>query len=1073
MADENAPAQPSEERPWHARPVAPAAALALLLFLVLGNLSASLGRIEVADLPAHTLNSVSTQFAVRDAVDKARQAWCVWHSYRQRGVVLTPANAAAAAAQLPESGATACLKAFADPNVAASASGDSTAARLVRWFVGLDLVFIVLYFFLALGVILRRRGSLGSTDPIEKALRDATSVVPLVLLFGGLLVAELIEDGAQWILGTRMASERLVNVAGGLLAIAPLVKLILVGALALLLVVVVAHPLVKVPTEGLPLALTKEGSNRRKVTLRTIGLLRIQVVVVALFGLVLSGVGQNQAADALLRWGDLDGDHAAILLGVVTLLASLLALGYFSLLVWRSAYRAALTDDTAAAPPPPMLVAAVAAICLVAALFWPKWPNLGGLGLVLVVVVLLSTFSGAPFWRPGREPATAQRSGPAHDDAAERAALVPDDVRAAVEGLARWLAAVPIGLAGIAVVRAALPPLLVLGSLGRPGVVRLLLLVALGVGLLGVAVAVPSRLRRADGRLLPASDQPVERHTAYWLLAAPAAAGYLLAVLPGTRLWFPVLVGPLAVALLFLAFVLVVGNELQRRAELTAPVAGLRVLGAKRNPVLALLLVWFVVGSLLDTAGPNAVRIIQPATAAPRPSLQQAFTAWAQANCAFDKVAGADLPMVFVAAQGGGLRAAYWTAGVLDSVFPTSPSAPTDSCGVPARSRVFALSGASGGSVGIMFWLNAPSVKRPWYQRPAVSGTNTSWYDTALSVDHLSDLLSWMLYVDGPRSLLGFPGLDHAALLEQSWEQSQAQLAGPFLRSYPQMTNQAGSRTWRPLALLNGTAVESGCRALTAPVSLTRFDDGSTGTLGCRRIPATPPPTTPAQNSQLDATGLYDLTEQFLCANQDVAMSTAALLSARFPYATPSGRLERCGERGARTYVVDGGYLDNSGSMSATDLYLQTMPLIDMHNKLVDKCASKSGCPQFRADQRPVRHVRPVFVQIDNGYSSIAAAGDASRPHELGVPPRTRLAVGGSVEQTARQRSYEVFSNVFGKNALLRVANAPHPGVQAPTGWVLSASAREDLCQELVRVTPDLKRLSDAVGAAPPETPAC
>jgi hypothetical protein len=1069
VAEQTALVQPpGQTKPWHARLVVPAAALALLLYLVLGNLSASLGRIEVADLPAHTLNSVSTQFAVHDAVDKARQAWCVWHSYRQRGVVLTPANAGAAAAQLPESSATACLKTFADPNVAAGASGDHTAARLVHWFVGLDLVFIVLYFFLALGAILRRRGSLNSGNPIEKALRDATNLVPLVLLFGGLLAAELTEDAAQWILGTPTASERLVNLAGGLLAIAPLVKLILVGMLALLLVVVVAHPLVKVPAEGMPLALTKEGSNRRKTTLRTIGLLRIQVAVVALFGLVLSGVGQNQAADALLRWGDLDGDHAAILLGVVALLASLLALGYFSLLVWRSAHRAALTDDTAAAPPPPMLVAAAAAICVAAALIWPKWPNLGGLGLVLVVVVLLSTFSGAPFWRPGREPATAQRSEPAHDDAAERAALVPDDVRAAVEGLARWLAAVPIGLAGIAVVRAALPPLLVLGSLGRPGAVRLLFLVVLGVGLLGVAVAVSGWLRRADGRVLPAPRQPLKRHTAYWLLAALAAVGYLLAVLPGTRLWFPVLVGPVAVTLLFLAFVLVVGNELQRRAELTAAVAGLRVLGAKRNPVLALLLVWFVVGSLLDTAGPNAVRIIQPATAAPRPSLQQAFTAWARANCAFGTVAGADLPMVFVAAQGGGLRAAYWTAGVLDSVFPTSPSAPTDSCGVPARSRVFALSGASGGSVGIMFWLNAPSVHRPWYQRPAVSGTNTSWYDTALSVDHLSDTLSWMLYVDGPRSLLGFHGLDHAALLEQSWEQSQAQLAGPFLRSYPQMTNQAGSGTWRPLALLNGTAVESGCRALTAPVSLTRFDDGSTGTLGCRRIPATP-----SQKPPLDATGLYDLTEQFLCPNQDVAMSTAALLSARFPYVTPSGRLDRCGERGARTYVVDGGYLDNSGSMSATDLHLQTMPLIDMHNKLVDKCASKSGCPEFSTDQRPVRHVRPLFVQIDNGYSSVAAAGNTSRPHELVVPPRTRLAVGGSVEQTARQRSYEAFSNVFGKDAFLRVANAPHPGVQAPTGWVLSASAREDLCQELVRVAPDLKRLSDAIGAAPPATPAC
>jgi hypothetical protein len=1068
VVDEIAPAAPPGEKQWPAWLVASVAALALLLFLVLGSLSASLGRIEVADLPAHTLSSVSSRFAVQDAVDKARQAWCVWHNYRQGGVVITPANAGAAAAELPESGARACLKAFEDPNAKASATGDHTAARLVHWFVGLDLVFIALYFSLALGVIRRQRSSLSAADPIENALRDATKVIPLALLFGGLLIAELTEATAQWILGTPTASERLVDVAGGLLAIAPLVKLILVGMLALLLLVLVAHPLVEVPAEGMALTLTEEGSRSRHITLRTIGLLRIQVAVVALFGLVLSGVGQNQAADALLRWGDLDGDRAARFLGLVTLLASLLALGYFSLLVWRSAHRAALTRDTAADPPYPALVAAAAAICLAAALIWPKWPNLGGLGLVLLVIVLLSTFSGAPPWRLGPERASAPRSGLAHDEAAERAKLVDPNIREAVERLARWLAAVPIGLAGIAVVRAALPPLLVLGSLDRPGAVRLLLLVVLGVWLLGVAVAVPGWLRRADARVLPAPDQPVTQHRLYWLLAVLAAVGYLLAVLPWTRLWFPVLLGPVAVALLFFALVLVVGNELQRRAELTAPVAGLRVFGARRNPVLALLLVWFVVGSLLDTVGPHAVRVTRLDAAATRPSLQQAFSAWTRANCAFGKVAGADLPMVFVAAQGGGVRAAYWTAGVLESVFPTSPSAPTDSCRVPARSRIFALSGASGGSVGIMFWLNAPSVKRPWYQRPAVSGTNTSWYDTAFSVDHLSDALSWMLNVDAPRSLLGFPGPDRAALLEKSWEQSQVQLADLFLHSYPQLTGPAGSGTWRPLALLNGTAVESGCRALTAPVSLARFDDGETGTLGCRQVPATP-----VQKPLQDATGLYDLTEQFLCPNQDVFMSTAALLSARFPYVTPSGRLERCGESGARTYVVDGGYLDNSGSMSATDLYLQTMPLIDMHNELVDQCASKSGCTGFPADQRPVRHVRPLFVQIDNGYSSVAPVGDTSRPHELGVPPRTRLAVAGSVEQTARQRSYEVFSDVAGQNRFLRVANAPHPGVQASLGWVLSASAREDLCRELVRVTPDLKLLSDAVGIAPAATPAC
>jgi hypothetical protein len=1107
---------PSSAGRWGGLWLPATALVALLFYLLLGALSASLGRIEVSDLPTRSLAGLHTTFGKADAVSQARQAWCLWNSYQQRSVVVAPAAAIGATAstgagygQQLNSRAASCVKAFENGGTPTAAGGDGTGGRLVQVYVVLDLLEVALFVGLGLGLVLARRRTLRAGDEIDRGLRKATGAGPLALLFGGLICAELAQAAAQWILGMPSASRRLVDAAGDTLAYAPSRRMLFLGVLVLLLAVLLLRELAELRPEALApgrgqepapgeeppstpapvstgpqpgLALTSRARRRGRNLRRTAGLLRIQIGVVVIFSLLMSGVGQNEMSDALLRWGDLDGDLVARLLGLATVVAGLVGLSLLSLLLWRSAHRAALTDETPRLPVPPMLLAAIALICLVLALVWPRWPNLGGLGITLAVVTLLSTFSGAPFWRWGREPLDAAGYAEAKAAATARAAMVEPELAELVRRLARWLAAVPVAVVGLALIRSALPPLVVRGTLGGVAV-RFLVVIGLGAALLVLAVRVPGLLARADRRNAdPADDKPGVQ-ALYLVLAGCAAVAYLLAILPFTRQAVPVLTGPVAVIALFLAAVLVVGNELQRLAELSVPVAGVRVFGARRNPVLAGILVWFILGSLLDATGPHAVRTIDTATAVPRIGIPQAFSAWAKANCALGTSAtgtpatgvpvpaattAGDLPMVFVAAQGGGIRAAYWTAAVLESVFPSTASTSTGSCD-QARDHVFALSGASGGSVGIAFWLNSPAAQRPWYQR-VTSGTGPpAWYDTALAVDHLSALGSWMLYVDAPRSLLGFRGPDRAALLEQSWEASQPQLRTGFLASYASASDGAvgaaaagqGSAPWRPLALINGTAVESGCRALTAPVHLTGLDDPAIpGSLSCRQLPNN------TQSTQTDATGLYDLTRLFLCPTQDVAQSTAALLSARFPYVTPSGQVTRCGQANAHSYVVDGGYLDNSADLTATDLYLQVQPLIAEHNALVARCAGVGGCPKVPAADRPTRQIKPILVQLDNGYPDVAQGADVSRPGELSVPPRARLAVAGAVEQGARQRAVEV----FGSAGYLQVAPAPHPGVEAPLGWVMSDSARDDLCQQLQTV--DLRRLASAAGAGSP-APRC
>jgi len=122
------------------------------------------------------------------------------------------------------------------------------------------------------------------------------------------------------------------------------------------------------------------------------------------------------------------------------------------------------------------------------------------------------------------------------------------------------------------------------------------------------------------------------------------------------------------------------------------------------HPWFALVVAIWWVASIINTEGiyhdARVGRDLGPAT--PRYSnVEQALGAWLQAqsgNCR--PKAGDSVPLVLVAAPGGGIRAAYWTAATLDSLFGPEQ-------GDCAARRLFAVSGVSGGSVGAAAWVGA------------------------------------------------------------------------------------------------------------------------------------------------------------------------------------------------------------------------------------------------------------------------------------------------------------------------------------------------------------------------------
>jgi hypothetical protein len=172
--------------------------------------------------------------------------------------------------------------------------------------------------------------------------------------------------------------------------------------------------------------------------------------------------------------------------------------------------------------------------------------------------------------------------------------------------------------------------------------------------------------------------------------------------------------------------------------------------------------------------------------------------------------------------------------------------------------------------------------------------------------------------------------------------------------------------------------------------------------------------------------------------------------------------------------VIDGGYLENSGTAALLELWELLEPLVANHNRAV---AAGSNLP----------YVVPLFALADNHYSSVAASVPPGRVREVTAP-----LVGRSAPQTVVQ------SSVLEQAALLRFAGPPpglpqarprmtqsrcievrsfrvaprkRPGVQAPLGWVLSHFSKDDLDRQLKDLKTSPATPTPTLGEASPHRP--
>jgi hypothetical protein len=521
--------------------------------------------------------------------------------------------------------------------------------------------------------------------------------------------------------------------------------------------------------------------------------------------------------------------------------------------------------------------------------------------------------------------------------------------------------------------------------------------------------------------------------------------------------------GSLAVLLFALADLTAVAVLVRALFPSSATPVVFRAVGFDRTPAVTLLVVWVAVASAVNGAGNGSftanrityydvrttARQSVPIGAAPKVDprnclrrtkgvtatdyVRDQFCTWVA-----EQPGGETTPLVMVIASGGGVRAAGWTAKVIDCLFfrdePVHCSGAD--AGRPDRwPTLFAANGASGGSVGIASALaeRLTSVARI---------PDPGWFRAQQRQDTLTPLLGHAVLRDSFLGLFGlFPGMDRSAALEDAWSRRWADQpaayclddgrpaeAAPLIGSLGFVTLRDRCARAVPLLLFNGTDTNTGRRVNIAPMDL---DDSD------RTDRSTPP----------------DLID-YLGAAQDLPLFSAAFLSARFPFVTDSGRLPSCrtpGDAFARACpldepvqdrvlnVVDGGYVEDSGSAQVLELWQQILPLVEAYNDAVVDDASRPSSP-----------VRPVLVEIENGeLASDARPPVASTAGEILQPLTALLHVSATARSGTRDAATAGFAEcgvAAPTQALhIRFSMYEHPGRTLPLGWTLARDSLDSL----------------------------
>ncbi|HEX2333765.1 MAG TPA: hypothetical protein VHI32_11400, partial [Burkholderiales bacterium] len=415
---------------------------------------------------------------------------------------------------------------------------------------------------------------------------------------------------------------------------------------------------------------------------------------------------------------------------------------------------------------------------------------------------------------------------------------------------------------------------------------------------------------------------------------------------------------------------------------------------------------WGIFAANTPDYAPQGTRFAKAPPA--RPPLTDHFKEWLT-----QVPGGGDSPIFFVAAAGGGLRAAYWTAHML-------AAADDRTCGEFGR-HVYAYSGVSGGSLGIAAYL---AQRQIWERMPGPERCQTGRREEMRSMlrrDFLAPVAGSLLFAEMTQRFVPFNYLkdDRGATLAKAWSAAWDDVFPDVKGKFDQPFLEVFAPGSSPAVFLNATAVETGRRVLATNVQRSR-------------VPAAVDLFRPVRGlGALDTAGL--------------TVREAVLNSARFTYVSPAATVSACKEPAEDgtcpeytkvwDRLVDGGYFENSGLATLSDVIraLDAEPakrrfiviVIDNSNE------SELACPQRRAADAEANEEPPAL--------------EVTALSHLTAPIEALLRVRESRGQLELRRVRAEFNckegrlldwNLFGDHAERSEARAA--GLEPALGWFLS-----------------------------------
>lgn len=418
----------------------------------------------------------------------------------------------------------------------------------------------------------------------------------------------------------------------------------------------------------------------------------------------------------------------------------------------------------------------------------------------------------------------------------------------------------------------------------------------------------------------------VSRIALRWVVLPVGFAGLALGIALATKpAHLPVLFGALALFLSFMLALAVVATGLFTVRDRS---------GIPAFSLLLLLAVMFSWLNLSDNHVPPIVKRSQdqaskePLVVVPTASALQSWLD-ARGDKGYFENRKQPYPVFIVSAEGGGQYAADLTATFLARAQDRCPN---------FAQHIFAISAVSGGAIGagVFSALSKEFARNTTWEECKFGDIGVGPFETKIKAilnrDFLSPLVAATLFGDVPNAVLPFlrPNIDRAQAfdkaLEAAWDEALPGRNNPLRNSYFSLWDPKGAA---PAVLANTTQVENGMRVVVAPF-MSMDSPMEAGTLHQR-----------SRRTVYIGTQLLDEGWEALKPEEDISLSTAIGLSARFPWVMPAARFKTSK---TEFRLVDGAYLDNSGDETAFDLIMELGQLDAMRGKLT----AGSEVPQYQ-----------------------------------------------------------------------------------------------------------------------------